>query len=185
LAFRYDTREVQPISQDPEVASVTFPIKTRDQAIGKLSIPGLEEQDSPSLDIVDSVVERLGEHIESLRQYDQTQNALAQSEKLFDASSQISQATGLQELVAAVVTTLDIPAANRALLTTFQYGSSGELEELTIIGNWWNGTGHEVTPVGTRYSRDMMRVMPMFISPVPVFFNDTLMMSEWTTTWNW
>ena len=172
LAFRYDTREVQPISQDPEGASVTFPIKTRDQAIGKLSILDLEEQDRTSLEIVDSIVERLGDHIESLRQYDQTQNALARSEKLFDASSQISQATGLQELVAAVVTTLDIPVANRALLTTFQYGPSGDIEQLTIIGNWWNGTGHEVTPIGTRYSRDMMRVMPMFISPTPVFFDD-------------
>ena len=117
-------------------------------------------------------MERLGDHIESLRQYDQTQNALAQSEKLFDASSQISQATGLQELVAAVVTTLDIPAANCALLTTFQYGASGEIEGLTIIGNWWNGIGHEVTPIGTRYPREVMRVMPMFISPTPVFFND-------------
>ena len=71
LAFRYDTRKVQPINQDPEVASLTLPIKTRDQAIGKLSILDLESQDSASLEIVNSVVERLGDHIESLRQYDQ------------------------------------------------------------------------------------------------------------------
>ncbi|NWG07252.1 MAG: GAF domain-containing protein [Chloroflexi bacterium] len=172
VAYRYDTHEVQPVSQDPESASLTLPIKTRDQAIGKVSILGSEVPDSASLEIVNTVMERLGDHVESLRQYGQARNALAQSEKLFDASSQISQATGLQELVAAVVTTLEIPAANRALLTTFQYGSSGEIEELTIIGNWWNGTGHEVTPVGTRYSRDVMQVMPMFISPTPVFFDD-------------
>lgn len=172
IAFKYDTREVQPISQDPQVVGVTLPIKTRDQAIGKLSIIGLEEQDSASLEIVNSVVERLGDHIESLRQYDQTQSALAQSEKLFEASSQLTQATNLQELVAATVTTLNIPAANRALLTTFQYGPAGEIEQLTIIGNWWNGSGHEVTPIGTRYPREIMRVMPMFVSPTPVFFND-------------
>ena len=172
VAYRYDTREVQPIGQDPESASLTLPIKTRDQAIGKVSILGSEVPDSASLEIVNTVVERLGNHVESLRQYDQTQSALAQSEKLFDASSHISQATTLQELVAAVVTTLDIPAANRALLTTFHYGESGDIEQLTIIGNWWNGTGHEATPVGTRYSRDVMRVMSMFISPTPVFFDD-------------
>jgi GAF domain-containing protein/HAMP domain-containing protein len=173
LAFRYDTCEVQPISQDPENVSVTFPIKTRDQAIGKLSILDLEEQDNASLEIVDSIVERLGDHIESLRQYGQTQSALTQSKKLFDASSQLTQATTLQELVAAVVTTLDIPVVNRALLTTFQYGPSGDIEQLTIIGNWWNGSGHEVTPIGTHYSRELMQVMPIFVSPVPVFFNDT------------
>src|SRR5512138_1796230 len=172
LAFRYDTREVQPINQDPQDASLTLTIKTREQAIGKVSILGAEEPDSASLGIVDAVVERLGDHIESLRQYDQTQNALAQSEKLFGASSQISQATSLPELVAAVVTTLNIPAMNRALLTTFEYTPSGDIEQLTIIGNWWNGTGHEVTPIGTHYARDVMRVMPMFISPTPVFFDD-------------
>jgi len=172
MAYRYDTREIQPVGQDPETASLTLPITTRDQAIGKVSILGSEEPDSASLEIVNSVVKRLGDHIESLRQYDQTQSALAQSEKLFQVSGQITQATNLQELVSATVTTLGIPAVNRALLIAFQYGESGDPEQLTIIGNWWNGTGHEVTPVGTRYSRDVMRVMPMFISPTPVFFND-------------
>lgn len=172
VAYRYDTREVRPLSQQPESASLTLPIKTRDQAIGKVSILGSEAPDSASLEIVNTIMERLGDHVENLRQYDQTQSALAQSQKLFDASSQISQATGLQELVAAVVKTMDIRAANRALLTTFQYDPSGEIEELTIIANWWNGTGHEVTPIGTRYARDVMRVMSMFVSPTPVFFND-------------
>ena len=172
MAYRYDTREIQPVGQDPETASLTLPITTRDQAIGKVSILGSEEPDSASLEIVNSVVKRLGDHIESLRQYDQTQSALAQSEKLFQVSGQITQATSLQELVSATVTTLGIPAVNRALLIAFQFGESGDPEQLTIIGNWWNGDSHEVTPVGTRYSRDVMQVMPMFISPTPVFFND-------------
>jgi GAF domain-containing protein/HAMP domain-containing protein len=172
IAYRYDTREIQPVDQEPETASLTLPITTRDQAIGKVSIFGSEEPDSGSLEIVNNVVRRLGDHIESLRQYDQTQSALAQSEKLFQVSGQITQATDLQELVSATVTTLGIPIVNRALLIAFQYGEAGDPEQLTIIGNWWNGTGHEVTPVGTRYSRDVIRVMSMFISPTPVFFND-------------
>ena len=31
----------------------------------------------------------------------------------------------------------------------------------------------QVTPVGTPYSLDVIRAMPMFVSPTPVFFNDT------------
>jgi GAF domain-containing protein/HAMP domain-containing protein len=173
LAFRYDTREVQPISRDPEGASVTFPIKTRDQAIGKLSILDLDEQDSASLEIVDSIMERLGDHIESLRQYDQTQSALAQSKKLFDASQNLTQAADLQELISATLRTLGISAVNRALLTTFSFDSENEIEQLTVVANWWNGEGHEVTPVGTRYSKEMIQLMPMFVNPTPLFFNDT------------
>lgn len=171
IAYRYDTREVTPFEQESEVPALMIPIKSRDITIGSFSIPGLEEQDS--LEIVKEIIERLSSHLAVLSQYDQTQSALAQSEKLFKASSQISQATDLQELVAAVVTTLNVPAMNRALLTTFEYALSGDIEQLTIIGNWWNGSGHEVTPIGTRYSREMMQVMSMFVNPTPVFFSDT------------
>jgi GAF domain-containing protein len=54
----------------------------------------------------------------------------------------------------------------------FEYDAEGNIEHLTVIGNWWNGTGHEVTPVGTRYPLEVVRAMPMFVSPTPVFFND-------------
>ena len=43
---------------------------------------------------------------------------------------------------------------------------------MTVIANWWNGEGHEVTPVGTRYSQEVIQLMPMFVSPTPVFFDD-------------
>jgi GAF domain-containing protein/HAMP domain-containing protein len=170
--YMYDANEVKVLHEEPENSSLNMPILVRDEAIGKFSIQENIAQDDQSLDIAKAVVERLGAHVENLRLYDQSRSALMQSEKLFQASSQLTQATNLQELVTAVVTTLNIPAANRALLTTFQYGPSGDLEQLTIIGNWWNGSGHEVTPIGTQYPREVMRVMPMFISPTPVFFND-------------
>ena len=126
-----------------------------------------------SFELASAVAERLSAHIESLRQYDQTQSALTQSEKLFDASRSLTQATNLQELVDATVKTLDIPAVNRAILATFDYDTAGDLEQLNIVANWWNESGHEVTPLGTRYSLEVIKVMPMFVSPTPVFFNDT------------
>ncbi len=171
--YMYDSNEVKALHEEPENSALTMPILVRDEAIGKFSLQEIGAQDDQSLDIAKVVVERLGAHIENLRLYDQSRSALMQSEKLFEASSQLTQATNLQELVASTVTTLNIPAANRALLTTFQYGPSRDIEQLTIIGNWWNGSGHEVTPIGTRYPREVMRVMTMFVSPVPVFFNDT------------
>lgn len=177
LSYVYDLTEVRPqnASADElaETTGYTLPITVRDEAIGKLVIQGLDSSDTEAVGIANAVAERLAIHLESLRQYDQTQSALMQSEKLFEASSRLTQATGLQELVSAAVTTLDIPEVNRALLTAFEYGPSGDIERLTIVGNWWNGSGHEVTPVGTLYPREVIRVMPMFVSSIPVFFNDT------------
>jgi GAF domain-containing protein/HAMP domain-containing protein len=173
LGYLYDLKEVRPHNNGKDDGSaLTLPLKIRDEAIGKLAVQGLTPEDGEAVELANAVAERLGAHIESLRQYDQTQSALAQSEKLFDASRSLTQATDLQELVAAAVNTLDIRVINRALLLTFGYDSAGEIEQLTVVGNWWNETGQEVTPLGTRYSKEVVQVMPMFVSPTPVFFND-------------
>jgi GAF domain-containing protein/HAMP domain-containing protein len=174
LSYIYDLKEVRSFAgngQDDESA-ISIPLKVRDEILGKLAIQGLDENDSESLGLAHAVAERLSAHIESLRQSDQTQSALAQSEKLFDATSALTQATGLQELVAAAVTTLNIPAVNRALLAVFNHNSDGKLEGMNIVANWWNGTGHEATPVGTYYSSEALRVLSIFTSPTPIFFND-------------
>jgi GAF domain-containing protein len=174
LGYLFDRNEVRPYSNGKDNASaLNVPLKVRDETIGKLSIDGLDSSDGESVEFANAVAERLSAHIESLRQHDQTQAALAQSEKLFDASRSLTQATDLQELVAAAVGTLDIQAVNRAVLTTFDYDSAGEIEHLNIVANWWNGEGHEITPIGTRYPLEVIRVMPMFVSPTPVFFDDT------------
>jgi GAF domain-containing protein/HAMP domain-containing protein len=175
MGYLYDLNEVRPANNGHEIdeSAVALPLKVREQTIGKLSINGLTSDDKDSMELINAVVERLGTHIDSLRQYEQTQSALAQSEKLFDASSRLTQATDLQELVASVVKVLDIPEVNRGLLTSFDYDSEGEIKQLNVIGNWWSGEGTEITPVGTRYSLEVIQAMPMFVSSIPVFFNDT------------
>ncbi len=177
LSFIYDLKEVRPHNhngdQGTDEAALTLPLKVRDETVGRLVVQGLGSNDKESFDLASAVAERLGAHIESLRQYDQTQSALAQSEKLFDASSRLAQAADLQGLVGTVVETLKIPEINRAILVTFNYGPTNDLSGLDVIANWWDGSGHEVTPVGAHYSLEVIRLMPMFISPTPVFFHDT------------
>jgi PAS domain S-box-containing protein len=145
------------------------------ETLGILSIS--DDLDNPLSNedkaFLSQVSEQVALALESARLSEQTQLALAQAERLFDASRQLTQSAGLQELVAATVKTLSISEVNRALLTTFDYDLSGNIEQLTVIANWWNETGHEITPVGTRYPLEVIRAMPMFVSPTPVYFNDT------------
>ncbi|MBE0670319.1 MAG: GAF domain-containing protein [Anaerolineales bacterium] len=175
LGYVYDLKEVRAHNGDHtnEDAGFELPLKVRDERVGKLSVFGLKSDDQESIDLINDVAERLGTHIESLRQFDQTQSALAQSEKLFEASSQLAQATDLQKLVGTVVDSINIPVINRALLLTFNYNTNGDLDGMDVIGNWWNGTGHEATAIGTHYTPEIVRLMPMFVSPVPIFFNDS------------
>jgi GAF domain-containing protein/HAMP domain-containing protein len=175
FSYLYDLNKVRLTNPSDEIneSAVALPLKVREETIGKLAVNGLTPDDKDSIELVNAVAERLGAYIDSLRQHEQTQSALAQSEKLFDASSRLTQATDLQELVASVVNILDIIEVNRALLTSFDYDSAGEIKQLTVTGNWWSGEGTEITPVGTRYSLEVIQAMPMFVSSIPVFFNDT------------
>ncbi|HEY6072367.1 MAG TPA: GAF domain-containing protein, partial [Anaerolineales bacterium] len=110
--------------------------------------------------------------LESARLTAQTQFALAQTEKLFDISQSLTQALDLQQLISTAVSALKVREINRAILVTFNYDKSDNVESLDVIANWWSETGQSATPVGTHYPLDVVRVMPMFISPTPVFFDD-------------
>jgi GAF domain-containing protein len=93
---------------------------------------------------------------------------------LFESSRTLTRAADLQELTASTVNLLGIPEVNRAVLTTFNYDAENNIESLDIVANWWNGTGHEVTAIGTHYPISVIRAMSFFISSTPVFFSDTL-----------
>ncbi|MBV6391607.1 MAG: hypothetical protein KPEEDBHJ_00819 [Anaerolineales bacterium] len=118
------------------------------------------------------VSEQVALALESARLAAQTQSALTQSEKLFEASRRLTQAADLQELTAVTVEAINIPAINRAIMAAFTYNAEEQLEGLDIIANWWNGTGMEATAIGTHYTAEVVRMIPMFVTPSPLFFDD-------------
>jgi GAF domain-containing protein len=174
LSYMYDLKEVIPVKKDPTDGdhAVSLPLKIRDEAVGKLALMDIDQNDRQSLDLANAVAERLAAHIDSLRQFGQTQSALAMSEKLFESSRRLTEATDLQGLVAAVVESLGITTVNRAVLGVFDYGSNAEFLSMTVVANWWNGTGTEATEIGTRYPVEVFKTVSLFASTTPVFFND-------------
>jgi len=175
--FFFDRNKVLPLSSAKgtnPLPVVTQVLEIAGEKIGELAVGGTHSLQEEAKEILSVVGEQLSARVENLRLLDQSQSALAQSEKLFNASRSLTEATDLQKLVDAAVSTLNIPQINRAVLATFNYDSNESIESLDIIANWWNGSGHEVTPVGTHYPLDAIHVMSMFVSPTPVFFNDSL-----------
>ncbi len=75
LGYTYNMNEVKPSSQESEVSSgepgLTLPLKVRDETVGQIFVQGLAADDNESIGLANAVAERLGAHIEGLRQYDQ------------------------------------------------------------------------------------------------------------------
>jgi GAF domain-containing protein/HAMP domain-containing protein len=99
LSYYYDLREVRPHHSDgdqpSEASTVTLPLKVRDEAVGSLSIIGIAPDDTASLELANAVAERLSAHIESLRQYGQTQQALATTQRLAEREQALRQITSV------------------------------------------------------------------------------------------
>jgi GAF domain-containing protein len=177
MGYIYDLKKVRSFNQtgdqQAEESAFNLPIKVRDETVGKISLQGILPNDKESIDLAKAISERLGAHIESLRQFDQTQSALAQTEKLSVASLRFAQSADLHELLVVAMETLGIPVINRALLGVFNYSSANELESMDIAANWWNGSGNEPSEIGRHYSIETLNVLPLFMSATLVFFNDT------------
>jgi len=146
------------------------------EVVGDLAVANDSQLPMSEDDIafLQQVSEQVALALEGARLTAQTQSALAQSEKLFEASRILTQAADLQELAASTVKMLGITEINRAVLVTFNYNEKTEIESLDVVANWWDGTGYEATAVGTRYTFDTLLEMSLFVSPQPIFFNDTL-----------
>ena len=174
LKYIYDLNEVHPLNGETFEASTTIPLKIRDEVVGKFDIQGLDTNDTEAVNLADAVAERLSAHIEGLRQYDLTQSALAQSEKLFDASRRLTQSADLQDLVKAAVEALGIHEIDRVILGGLDYTAAGDLAGMTIIANWSDRVDLQATPVGTHYPKEALNAVSLFRSSEPLFFDDIL-----------
>lgn len=125
-------------------------------------------------ELLGQISEQIALAMESARLFDQTQSALAQSERLFNASGRLTQTADLQELVKATVETLSIPSLDRAIIGSLDYSQGGELDSMTIIANWSRDSRLTATPVGTHYPKEALKAVSLFLNEAPLFFNDML-----------
>jgi PAS domain S-box-containing protein len=94
--YVYDHEQVVPLEADgcAAPAALAQPLAVRGEAVGALEVVHLPEgQREEAAELIAVISERLGEHIENLRLFEQTQAALAQSEQ---------QAAELRALFAAM-----------------------------------------------------------------------------------
>ncbi|HNR46113.1 MAG TPA: GAF domain-containing protein [Anaerolineaceae bacterium] len=176
LGFLYNLSEVRPVAFDndqlAQETGVTLPLKVRDEPVGTLMVQGLDTADNDALGLINTVAERLGAHIESLRQQAQTKAALEQTENLSAAGLRLAQASDLQDMLQIIYDTLNIPVINRQLLGVFNYNAANELVDMEIAANWYSGVGTEPTEIGHRYTLEEINAQAYFTIPEPLFSND-------------
>ncbi|MFT3892836.1 MAG: GAF domain-containing protein [Anaerolineales bacterium] len=101
--FIYDQNEVRPYQPDEaeqiEEPALSLPLKIHDEAIGKLIVKDIEDENAAGL--LNIVAERLSQHIEGLRLSMQTEQALASTRK------QAQREQALRQITSAVRSSTD------------------------------------------------------------------------------
>jgi CHASE3 domain sensor protein/GAF domain-containing protein len=154
LSFIYDLNEVRPFDQagdqQTETSAFNLPIKVRDETVGKLVVHGLEADNSEALELANAVAERLGAHIETLRQFDETQRSQGELDKragqlaaVAEVSSVSAKELDIQKLLEAVV---HLTQRKFGLYHAHVFTFNQRTAELQIAAcGWKEGDEHEGT----------------------------------------
>ena len=155
-------------------SEIVVPIIAEEQVVGVLdvqddNVAGLDREDAK---LMRTLANQIAIALTNANLFEQTQQALAETEKLYHISQGMMSAKSLSELIAAVVEGANIPVINRAVLNVFDYDRYGQIESMEAIANWYSGRGTPPSPPGTRYSRAVNRMINLFLSRDPLFFSD-------------
>ena len=110
--------------------------------------------------------------LENAQLFEQTQQALAETQLLYQLSAQVNRAQTLDELMSTVGELSKGTPINRVVLTGLDYDAEGEIERMVVRATWYSGEGTRPSPVGTVYPRVMYETLPQLVSPTPLFFGD-------------
>ena len=102
LGFTYDLNQVRPFKGEPVadgVQSAELDLKVRDHPIGRLVIETEQGIDESTRAWVATIGERLSAHLDGLRLNEQREQALVESELLYELSARLSTSDSLQAVL--------------------------------------------------------------------------------------
>lgn len=99
LGYMYDSTKVVPHEDGSrDKYDFSLPLKARNEEVGKLAVEGLDPGDQEALELANEVVARLGDHIESLRLFEQSKTTLSETQSLYRINEAIGTETELESV---------------------------------------------------------------------------------------
>lgn len=153
LSYLYDLKEVRPHEAGANTETETalnVPIKVREENIGNLAVLGLDAADADSLSLVNTVSERLAEHLESLRLLEETQQGqleLTRRAQQLSAVSEISTISSRELDIQKMLTTVVHLTQRKFGLYhahIFTYDEANKNMQIVACG-WKEGDEHQGT----------------------------------------
>jgi signal transduction histidine kinase len=151
LAFLYDRNQVLPLAPDSRMKGKIFPLKVREEVIGKLALkaPGAESKET--VELVNVISDRLSTHLDGLRLAEQREQALSETETLYSISARLSTAQTLEDALTSVSQPAHTAGATDSRLFFVSYDETGQIEGLTLAAIWYPDEGSQLIPVQAHF----------------------------------
>ncbi len=178
MAFGYDLKQVFPVldkSISPMASDTNLyqPIQVQGEEIGILQIVEPQALPAEAQEIIASVTERLGAHIENLRLTAQTEQALAGTEALYQGSDRVIRANTIDEVLVAIVESTYLKQFDRNNIILFDRPWDHQRPDFAIVAAVQRNDGQPpLVPVGSQFGFDQFPVIKFIKRDAPVFFED-------------
>jgi GAF domain-containing protein len=156
LGFVYDQNEVKPLAPSPEdklEPDLVYEINAHGETIAEFGIAGTAPLSDEDVELVAIVGERLSAQLENLRLTQQTEQALAETEDLYQGSEKIVNAATISAVLAALIESTTLSQLERASLNIFDHpwDPQNPPEGMTMVSSWIRDNKEAIVPLGTYY----------------------------------
>ena len=187
LGYFYDLKEVRPHDGNGyDKSAVSLPLKVRDEVLGKVTIQGLDANDSQALELANIVAERLSTHVESLRQFEETKRGQVELDRraqqltaVAEISTTSSKELDIQKMLELVV---HLTQRKLSLYHAHIFTFDEMTAELQIAAcGWKEGDEHEGTHGTTTIplAQEQSLVARAARAHQPVIVNDVKIEPGW------
>jgi GAF domain-containing protein len=153
-----------------------FPLVVGRQWIGLLSGQAATplQMNDEEMRQIDSLADQAAAVIQSKRLFEQVQEALLETQALYDFSGQLNAAADLDDIVQAVALPEISPEARNVTLSLLDVGETGQPEWATLVASWPGEEIASTVPLGTRFHLPELPTAKLWISNphVPVLIED-------------
>jgi GAF domain-containing protein len=169
-----DSRYSQGEGLEPVRAELDTPIKVKGRIIGVLSVQSdhVNAFSQEDVAILQSLANQAGAAIDNARLFAETEDALAETETLYNVSRLLAAAGDLQDIVAAVAEGMFLPGIDRAVLWSIERDEHERPIALSCIANWHSERGRRPLPVGARFALSDFPAARLTLAPAPIFVQD-------------
>ena len=140
LAFLYKDAQVQPLVEDEDfIEKQNYKIKINNETIGEVNIAGTDVHSEENSELIASITEQLSAHLENLRLNEATEEALSETESLYNASREITAARDMDEVANTLVKYIDHSQLDRVVVALIDENVKDEM--LTEVRAIWDRAG--------------------------------------------